>query len=361
MLSIGIVGLPNVGKSTLFNALTRSNVEASNYPFCTIEPNTRVVEVEDPRLYKISEIISPDKVVPASVKFVDIAGLVEGASKGEGLGNEFLGNIRGVDAICHVVRCFEDSSIVHARDTIDPVEDMNVINTELLLADLEIATKRCEELEKAKKTGKADVIKEYEIFKIIKDGLSEGRPVSEMISYDKRDFYKRIGFLTAKPVLIIANILEDDISGRYFDKIQELKQVSRLEVIQVSAKLEAELSELSDEEAKEFKEIMGLSETGLSRVIKAGYDMLGLITFFTVTGGKEVRAWPIPKGTGARIAAGKVHSDMERGFIKADVISFKDLDSTGNITEAREKGLLRSEGAEYQVKDGDVIHFKFNV
>lgn len=361
MLSIGIVGLPNVGKSTLFNSLTKAGVNASNYPFCTIEPNVGVVSVWDDRLRRLASIIKPEHVIPATIRFVDIAGLVEGASRGEGLGNEFLGHIRSVDAICHVVRCFQDDEVVHVREGLDPVSDLEIIETELLLADLELAERRLDRLERTKKSGDAAVIEEYAQLQQLIKGLSEGIAVRQMVSRDEAAFLKSLGFLTSKPIIIVANVSEDDLSKGVPEELLQFARKQGFLVVPISAKFEAELAELPEEDVAEFLELAGLTQSGLIRLSRAAYDVLGLITFFTITGGKEVRAWAVTQGIRARSAAGEVHSDMERGFIRADVISVEGLEQAGSFAEGRSRGLVRTEGSDYVVQDGDILHVRFNV
>ncbi len=364
-LKAGIVGLPNVGKSTLFTALSRAKAEAANFPFCTIEPNQGVVTVPDRRLDKIVEIVKPANVVPATVEIVDIAGLVRGASEGEGLGNQFLDHIRNVDAILHVVRCFDSSEIVHVEGVPDPIRDKEIIDTELMLKDLELVERRLERLQKRLKAGDKEARKEVEILKLLKEHLEQGIPVRaiDLNDEDAQKLIKQYQFLTAKPVVYIANIDEAQINnpGEYVKKLEEVAQKEGTFVLPICAKVEAELAEIEDEqERQELLEMYGLEEPGINRLIRTAYQLLGLITFFTA-GPKEVRAWPIVKGTTAYEAAGKIHSDIQKGFIRAEVISYEDYIKYGGEQGAKEAGRLRLEGKDYVVQDGDVIYFRFNV
>ena len=364
-LKAGIVGLPNVGKSTLFTALSRAKAEAANFPFCTIEPNQGVVTVPDRRLDKIVEIVKPANVVPATVEIVDIAGLVRGASEGEGLGNQFLDHIRNVDAILHVVRCFDSSEIVHVEGVPDPIRDKEIIDTELMLKDLELVERRLERLQKRLKAGDKEARKEAEILKLLKEHLEQGIPVRaiDLNDEDAQKLIKQYQFLTAKPVVYIANIDEAQINnpGEYVKKLEEVAQKEGTFVLPICAKVEAELAEIEDEqERQELLEMYGLEEPGINRLIRTAYQLLGLITFFTA-GPKEVRAWPIVKGTTAYEAAGKIHSDIQKGFIRAEVISYEDYIKYGGEQGAKEAGRLRLEGKDYVVQDGDVIYFRFNV
>ena len=363
-MKIGIVGLPNVGKSTMFNAITNAGAECANYPFCTIEPNIGVVAVPDERLDVLTKMYNPQKTTHAIVEFVDIAGLVKGASKGEGLGNKFLSYIREVDAICHVVRCFEDSNIVHVDGNIDPLRDIETINLELIFADLETIEKR---IEKAKKMVKADkkYEKEVELFERIKAKLEEGYSARTMDFTDEEiDIVNSSMLLTMKPILYVANISEEQLPNADNDenvnKVRKYAENENAEVIPLCVKIEEELTVLEGEDKKEMLHELGLEESGLDKVIKASYDLLGLMSFLTA-GEPEVRAWTIKKGTKAPVAAGKIHSDIERGFIKAEIVSYNDLIREGSMQAAKEKGLVRSEGKDYIMQDGDIVLFKFNV
>lgn len=358
----GIVGLPNVGKSTLFNALTKAGIEASNYPFCTIDPNVGIVPVPDKRLDKLAEIVNPQKVLPTTVKFVDIAGLVAGASKGEGLGNKFLANIRETQAIAHVVRCFVNPNVTHVTGTIDPLSDIETINTELGLADLETVDKSLGKAAKNAKTGEKTALAEVALLEKVKAALDEGKP-ARSLSYTEQEiiFLQPLHLLTIKPTLYIANVAEDGFTQNPFlDSVIQFAAAENSAVVAVSAAMEAEIAELNDEDKKLFLDEMGLPEPGLDRVIHAGYGLLGLQTYFTA-GPKEVRAWTVPIGATAPQAAGVIHTDFERGFIRAEVIAYEDFVHYGGEQGAKNAGKLRVEGKEYIVKDGDVMHFRFNV
>ncbi|MBR2569774.1 MAG: redox-regulated ATPase YchF [Paenibacillus sp.] len=364
-LKAGIVGLPNVGKSTLFNAITQAGAESANYPFCTIDPNVGVVEVPDERLNKLTELVTPNRTVPTAFEFVDIAGLVRGASKGEGLGNKFLAHIREVDAIVHVVRCFEDENITHVDGKIDPISDIQTINLELILADLESVEKRLDRTKKNMKSGDKKYAAEAAVLEKLKEALYNDMPVRSVeLSDDEKVLIRELHLLTIKPVLYAANVSEDEVSSAdsnpYVLKVKEFAAEEGAEVVPISAKVEAEIAELEGEDRDMFLEELGLEESGLNRLIKAAYRLLGLYTYFT-SGVQEVRAWTIRKGMKAPQAAGVIHTDFERGFIRAEVVSYDDLVAAGTMGVAREQGKLRLEGKEYVVNDGDVMHFRFNV
>ncbi len=365
-MKLGIVGLPNVGKSTLFNSITKAGAESANYPFCTIDPNVGVVAVPDKRLDLLTELYHSKSTVPAVIEFVDIAGLVKGASKGEGLGNQFLANIRECDAIVHVVRCFEDSNVIHVEGSVDPIRDIETINLELIFADLETLEKRIGRTAKLANNDKA-AKKELEVLRRIKAVLEEGKMASavEPEDEDEAKFIDSLFLLTTKPVIFAANVGEDDLaddgaSNEYVQKVRAFAAENGNGVFVISARIEEEIAELDEEEKAEYLETLGLKESGLDKLITASYDLLGLMSFLTA-GEKETRAWTIKKGTKAPQAAGKIHSDFERGFIRAEVINYQDLLDCGSLAAAREKGLVRSEGKDYVVQDGDTILFRFNV
>lgn len=363
-MKLGIVGLPNVGKSTLFNAITKAGAEAANYPFCTIEPNVGVVTVPDERLKVLHDMYNSKKTIYTTIDFYDIAGLVKGASKGEGLGNKFLGHIREVAAIVHVVRCFEDPNVVHVDGKIDPVSDIETINMELILSDMEVLERRIQKTTKNLK-GDKTLQKELDLLNKVNDFLGEGKSARAMdLTDDEAEFVKSLDLLSYKPIIYAANVSEDDAASEtneFIDKVREFAATEDAEVIVVCAKIESEMAELDDEEREMFLEELGIAESGLDKLIKASYHLLDLISFLTA-GEPEVRAWTIKRGTKAPGAAGKIHTDFEKGFIRAETIAYdKLIECGGNLTTAKEKGLIRSEGKEYVVKDGDVMHFLFNV
>lgn len=365
-MKLGIVGLPNVGKSTLFNSLTKAGAESANYPFCTIDPNVGVVAVPDERLDVLTKMHNSAKTVPAVIEFVDIAGLVKGASKGEGLGNQFLSNIREVDAIVHVVRCFEDSNIVHVDGSINPLRDIETINLELVFSDIEVLERRIAKTSRGAKNDKK-LAKEYDFQNKLKEFLEGGNMASsfECADEDEELWMSEYNLLTAKPVIYAANVSEDDLADDAADNpmVNEVRELARKEgsqVFVICAQIEQEIAELDDDEKKEFLEDLGLKESGLEKLIKASYELLGLISYLT-SGEQETRAWTIKKGTKAPQAAGKIHSDFERGFIRAEVVSYDALHELGSMQAAKEKGLVRSEGKEYVMQDGDVVLFRFNV
>ena len=364
-MKLGIVGLPNVGKSTLFNAITKAGAEAANYPFCTIEPNVGVVTVPDERVTKLSNIYHSKRTIYTTIEFSDIAGLVKGASKGEGLGNKFLGHIREVEAIVHVVRCFEDPNVVHVDGKVDPVNDIETINMELIIADMEVLERRIAKTEKIAKAGDKAAKSEIIILQKINEALAEGKVAREVdLDEEEAAFVKTLDLLTFKPVIYAANVSEDEAAGSdndYVKAVREYAAAEGSEVVVICAKIEAELSELDDEEKSMFLEDMGITESGLDKLIKSSYALLNLISFLT-TGEDETRAWTIRRGTLAPQAAGKIHTDFEKGFIRAETIAYdKLMECEGRLSAAKEKGWLRSEGKEYEVKDGDVVHFLFNV
>ena len=365
-MKLGIVGLPNVGKSTLFNSLTKAGAESANYPFCTIDPNVGVVAVPDERLKLLGDLYHSKKVTPAVIEFVDIAGLVKGASKGEGLGNQFLSNIREVDAIVHVVRCFEDSNVVHVDGNVNPLRDIETINLELIFSDLEILERRIAKVAKGARMDK-DQAKELAMLERVKERLEDGKLAIgfETEDEDEEEYFKNLNLLTAKPVIYAANVGEEDLANDGADNagvqaVREYAKETGSEVFAICAQIEEEISELDDEERQMFLDDLGLKESGLEKLIRASYHLLGLMSFLT-SGEDETRAWTIKQGTKAPQAAGKIHTDFERGFIKAEVVNYKDLLENGSLAAAKEKGLVRMEGKEYVVQDGDVILFRFNV
>jgi hypothetical protein len=359
----GIVGLPNVGKSTIFNALTSAGAESANYPFCTIDPNMGIVQVPDTRMDKLAEFVNPERILPTTIEILDIAGLVKGASQGEGLGNQFLGHIRSVDAIIHVVRCFDDENIVHVNGGINPVLDIEIIQTELALADLDTVEKRLLRVEKLAKNGDRKLKEEAEFYLRLKQALEAGKGARGIAATpDEQLLMRDLHLLTDKPVLYVANVAEDDLSGDNpaVDEVRRLAAAEGAQVVAICGRVEAEIAELDEGEKEQFLSGMGLAESGLDRLIRSGYELLGLITYFTA-GKKEIRAWTIPAGTKAPQAAGVIHSDFEKGFIRAEVIGYSDYISAAGEAGAKERGLMRLEGKDFVVQDGDVMHFRFNV
>lgn len=365
-MKLGIVGLPNVGKSTLFNSLTKAGAESANYPFCTIDPNVGIVPVPDERLKVLGDLYNTEKVVAATIEFVDIAGLVKGASKGEGLGNQFLSNIREVDAIVHVVRCFDDGNVIHVDGSVDPLRDIETINLELIFSDLEILERRASRVGKGAKNDKA-LAKELQLLERLQAFLEEGKMAKAFDADDEeeQELFNEYNLLTAKPVIYAANVKENDLAddgfgNEYVKTVRDFAKQEHSEAFVICAQIEQEIAELEDDEKKMFLEELGLNESGLEKLIKASYSLLGLISYLTA-GPKETKAWTIKKGTKAPQAAGKIHSDFERGFIRAEIVSYNNLVECGNYNAAKEKGLVRSEGKEYVVQDGDVVLFRFNV
>ena len=358
----GIIGLPNVGKSTIFSALSTAQAEVANYPFCTIDPNIGVIAVPDKRLEHIAGVLKPPKFTYTTIEFVDIAGLVKGASRGEGLGNKFLGHIRNVDAVVHVVRCFDDPNVSHVHDTIDPVTDIDVVNTELILADLETVERRIEKMERLSRTGDKSHRKELEFCHALRSSLGRGVAVRNAGIPAGGDVLKELGLITAKKMLYVANVSETVLKGEgtYLARIRDIAGRDGTDVIAICGDMEAEIAQLPENERRDFLDDLGIEESGLSRLITAGYDLLDLITFYT-TAGKELRAWTVESGTAASQAAGRIHSDMQRGFIRAEVLGYDDFTTVSGMAAAKEKGLVRIEGKDYLLSDGDIVFFRFNV